>query len=129
MTDDKSRPYAVAILDDVFFASKIRVAAESAGLRIEFIKGAEGVTDEAFPRAPRAVIVDLANKKINPVGLIGMLKEIDTLSQARIIGYLPHVDTALREDALGAGYDMVVPRSKLSRGLAELLSGFPAAPD
>lgn len=127
MADNKSRVYAVAILDDMFFASKIRQAAESAGLDIEFMKGAEWVTGAALSGTPSLVIVDLANKKINALELIGILKGLDNLKGARVLGYLPHVEKGLMKDALDAGYDIVLPRSRFSHELIEILAGITAA--
>ena len=127
MADNKNRIYAVAILEDIFFASKIRIAAESAGLDIEFVKGTEGVTGAAFSGTPSLVIVDLANKNINALQLIGIIKARDNLKGARVLGYLPHVEKGLMKDALDAGYDMVLPRSKFSHELIEILAGITAA--
>ena len=123
MADNKNRVYAVAILDDIFFASKIRQAAESAGLDIEFMKGAEWVAGAALSWAPSLIIVDLANKKINALELIGRLKGLDNLKGVRVLGYLPHVEKGLMKDALDAGYDIVLPRSRFSLELIEILSG------
>ena len=121
--------YAVAILDDMFFASKIREAAKSAGLDIEFVKGEEGVTGAAFSRTPSLVIVDLSNKKINALELIGILRGRDDLKGVRVIGYVPHVETGLMKAALDAGYDTVLPRSRFSIELGEILSGITAGGD
>lgn len=129
MADNNKRVLAVAILDDMFFASKIREAALSAGLDMEFIKGAEGVTEAVFIDPPSLVIVDLGNRNIDIRGLIGILRGRQDLKGARIIGYLPHVEKGLMKDALEAGYDVVLPRSRFSLELREILSGIAEARD
>lgn len=126
MADNQNRVYAVAILDDMFFASKIREAAGSAGLDIQFMKGAEWVAGAALSGTPSLVIVDLANKKINALELIGILKGLDNLKGVRVLGYLPHVEKGLMKDALDAGYDIVLPRSRFSHELIEILAGITA---
>jgi len=123
VADNNYRVYAVAIMDDIFFASKIREAASSAGLDIEFIKGADELAATVFPGAPSLVIVDLGNKKINAMQLIGAIKGRDDLKGVRVIGYLPHVEKGLMKEALDAGYDIVLPRSRFSLELIEILSG------
>jgi hypothetical protein len=40
-----------------------------------------------------------------------------------VIGYLPHLAKELAARVLDAGYDQVLPRSRLSRELADILSG------
>ncbi len=40
-----------------------------------------------------------------------------------MIGYLPHVAKELAARVLDAGYDQVLPRSKFSRELADILLG------
>ena len=129
MADNNYRVYAVAIMDDIFFASKIREAASSAGLDIEFIKGADELAATVFPGTPSLVIVDLGNKKINAMQLIGAIKGRDDLKGVRVIGYLPHVEKGLMKEALDAGYDIVLPRSRFSLELGEILSGITAGGD
>lgn len=120
---NKADAYAVAVLDDMFFASKIREAAKAAGVDVVLIKGEAAVHDFNPPVTPSLVIVDLANKNIDPMHLIGIIKSSDSLKDARVIGYLPHVEKELGLHALDAGYDQVLPRSRFSRELAEILSG------
>ncbi len=124
MADNKNSGYAVAVLDDMFFASKIREAAKGAGVDIDFIKGMEGMIDKISSTSPSLVIVDLAHKKVDPIELIKELKGLDNLKGARFIGYLPHVETGLRKEAIDAGYDMVLPRSKFSLEMRDLISRF-----
>jgi len=120
---NKDKAYAVAILDDMFFASKIREAAKAAGADVMFIKEEAAVHDFNPPVTPSLVIIDLANKNIDPLHLIGIIKSSDSLRDARVIGYLPHVEKELAARALDAGYDQVLPRSRLSNGLADIFAG------
>lgn len=129
MADNKNPGYAVAVLDDMFFASKIREAAKAAGVDMDFIKGAEGIIDRISSTSPSLVIVDLAHKKVDPIELIKELKGLDNLKGARFIGYLPHVETGLKKEAVDAGYDMVLPRSRFSLEMREIISRFAAGND
>lgn len=119
----KDNIYAVAVLDDMFFASKIREAAKTAGVDVEFLKSEYALHGFNPPSPPSLVIVDLANKNIAPFDIIRLIKSSDKFGKARVIGYLPHVAKELAARALEAGYDNVLPRSRLSRELVEILSG------
>jgi DNA-binding NarL/FixJ family response regulator len=120
---NKSNAYAVAVLDDMFFASKIKEAAKASGVDVEFIKSEYALHGFNPSEPPSLVIVDLANKSIAPLDIIRLIKSSDKFGNARVIGYLPHVAKELALRVLDAGYDQVLPRSKFSRELADILSG------
>ncbi|MEW6143817.1 MAG: hypothetical protein AB1598_02250 [Thermodesulfobacteriota bacterium] len=119
----KSSVYAVAVLDDMFFASKIREAARASGVDVEFIKSEYALHGFNPSVPPSLVIVDLANKNIAPLDIVRLIKSSDKFGNARVIGYLPHVAKELAARVLDAGYDQVFPRSRLSREIADILSG------
>ena len=62
------------------------------------------------------MVVDLNCKAIDPLRLMAALK-----GKCRVIGYLSHVQTELRQQALEAGYDAVYPRSAFSSKLPDIL--------
>lgn len=120
---NKTNAYAVAVLDDMFFASKIREAAKASGVDVEFIKSEYALHGFNPSTPPSLVIVDLANKSIAPLDIIRLIKTSDKFGKARVIGYLPHVAKELALRVIDAGYDQVLPRSRFSRELADILSG------
>ncbi len=123
MADNRNQAYIVAILDDMFFASKIREAAKASGVDVEFIKSEYALHGFNPSVPPSLVIVDLANKNIAPLDIVGRIKSSDKFGKARVIGYLPHVAKELAARVLEAGYDQVLPRSRLSRELSTILLG------
>ncbi len=123
MADNRNQAYIVAILDDMFFASKIREAAKASGVDVEFIKSEYALHGFNPSVPPSLVIVDLANKNIAPLDIVGRIKSSDKFGKARVIGYLPHVAKELAARVLEAGYDQVLPRSRLSRELSIILLG------
>ena len=123
MADNRNQAYIVAILDDMFFASKLREAAKASGVDIEFIKSEFALHGFNPSEPPSLVIVDLANKNIAPLDIVRLIKSSDKFGNARVIGYLPHVAKELAARVLDAGYDQVLPRSRLSRELATILLG------
>ena len=103
----------IVVVDDMFFASKIRAVAEAVGVEISFPRTREAVIEKA--REARLILVDLHNQKIDPVQLAR------DLSGVKLIGFFSHVETEVRQKALEAGYDSVIPRSVFARDLAEIL--------
>ena len=102
----------IAVMDDLFFTVKVQDGAKRAGMHVRFVK-----TEEAAVAAEAdLVVVDLNCKAIDPLRLMAALK-----GKRRVIGYLSHVQTELRRQALDAGYDAVYPRSAFSSKLADIL--------
>ena len=103
----------VAVVDDMFFASKIRAVAEAVGVEISFPRTKEALLEKA--RQADLVIVDLQNQKIDPLSLPSELGAV------RLLGFFSHVEVELQRRAVAAGYEQVVPRSVFARDLAEIL--------
>jgi hypothetical protein len=111
----------LAIVDDMFFASKIRATAEAVGVEVSFPRSLEKMIEKAREAKPELVVVDLHNTKIDPVAAARELKSNEDLREVKLLGFFSHVQTDLQRNALAAGYDQVIPRSVFSRDLAEIL--------
>ena len=122
MSEDQ-QTRVVAVLDDMFFASKIKEAAKQANVNIEIYKDAEGLIESLIRNATKLVIVDLNSKNLDSLGLIKDIKSNPDLQEITTIGYLPHVEEELKKKALTSGYDIVMPRSRFSRELVQILKG------
>ena len=112
----------ISVVDDMFFASKIRAVAEAASVAISFPRSVEAVVSKARETKPGLIVVDLHNQRIDPVALARELKADEDLRGIRLLGFFSHVQTDLKKDALSAGFDEVIPRSVFARDLAELLT-------
>jgi PleD family two-component response regulator len=104
----------LAVVDDMFFASKIRAVAEAVGVEISFPRTKESLVEKA--RDADLIIVDLHNQKIDPLSLPAELGEV------RLLGFFSHVEVELQRKAIAAGYHQVIPRSVFSRDLPQILS-------
>ena len=113
----------LAVVDDMFFASKIRATAEAVGVEVSFLRSTEALLRKAREAKPDLILVDLHNQRLNPVELGVELKSDDSLNEIPLLGFFSHVDTELQRSALGAGYNKVLPRSLFSRDLAGILTG------
>ena len=95
----------VALLcPDLLFGSKVQGALNAAGH--EVIRGdAQGVD---------VLVVDLTADDVDLDALGGR-------GDAATLGFYPHVDVDVRRRAEAAGFDMVVPRSRMNREGAALV--------
>jgi CheY-like chemotaxis protein len=111
----------LAAVDDMFFAAKIRAAAEALGVTLTFFRKLDGLVAAAAERSPDLIIVDLHNQKLDPIELARALKANAAAQSIPLLGFFSHVQTDLQRAATEAGYDQVLPRSLFSRDLAQIL--------
>jgi CheY-like chemotaxis protein len=112
----------ISVVDDMFFASKIRAVAEAAGVEISFPRSQEAVVSKARETKPGLIVIDLHNQRIDPIALARELKADAELRTIKLLGFFSHVQTELQRNAVDAGFDQVIPRSVFSRDLLKLLA-------
>lgn len=116
----------LAVVDDLFFLSKIRQTAQAAGVTVETVGPAE-LAGRAAERAPGGVLVDLNHRSGAAVEAVRALKAAAATAQVPVVGFFSHVQEELGRAARQAGCDRVMPRSafsiQLPRLLAELAGG------
>ena len=113
----------IAVVDDLFFASKIRGTAEQLSIPVRFARTADAVIDVARRDAPALIICDLHSQKIDPIELAKQLKADEELRSIPLLGFFSHVQTELQRQAEQAGFDQVMPRSAFTAHLAQILAG------
>lgn len=111
----------VAYVPDLLFGSNVLGMLRAAGLEAELC-GDEERARRALPGA-QVVVVDLTSDAEARVGLIEALRAEGGLDGARTLAFYSHVDVGTRASALAAGFDAVVPRSRMAREGAELVKG------
>jgi CheY-like chemotaxis protein len=112
----------IAVVDDMFFVSKIRAVAEAKGVEISFPRSREALVQKARETKPRLIVVDLHNQKFDANALASELKSDEQLREIRLLGFFSHVQTELQRNAMAAGFDQVIPRSVFARDLPTILS-------
>ena len=116
-----SKGSIIVAVDDMFFAAKIRATGEALNIALRFARRAEEILSAAREEATPLIIFDLHAEKFDPFEVARQLKTDQHLSQIRLLGFFSHVRTELESEALGAGFEQVMPRSQFSRRLAEIL--------
>ena len=112
----------LALVDDLFFSSKISETARQLNRPLRLVKDRAQTLIE-LEACPEKLIVDL-NAKCNPTEVI---REVRQLRPALpIVAFGSHVQTELLQAARDAGCEQVVARSYFSSHLPEILG--PALP-
>jgi len=117
----------IAVVDDLFFASKIRGTGEQIGTQIHFVKSIDAAISKARDEAPTLLIVDLNAGCCDAVELARAFKGDDNLNAIPLLGFFSHVQIELQQAALSAGFDRVIPRSAFTKNLADILRSEPPA--
>ena len=110
-----------ALVPDLMFASKVDGMLRAAGHDVALCTS----EPEAWSQAQGAdvLVVDLAAEDVDGVTLVDSMRSGGELHDVRTLGFYPHVEAATRERAQRAGFDLVVPRSRMAREGAQLVAG------
>lgn len=109
----------LALIDDLFFQSKLSETARHVGVALQVVSSGEALVASAAAAAPRLVIVDL-NARQGPLDAIEGLQAAG--NPPPVIAFLSHMQTELAERARAAGCEQVLPRSQFTANLAAILS-------
>ncbi|MGB7293608.1 MAG: response regulator [Thermodesulfobacteriota bacterium] len=122
------RKKILAVLDDLFFSSKIREAANTLDIDLEFVKKPDGFSEKISSEKPSLIIFDLNSRAGSPLEIIRSIKSSSELKKIPVIGFLSHVQIELKKEADRAGCDLVIPRSRFSKDLREILRKYSVPP-
>src|SRR2546425_5061274 len=121
MTSEIMNRYVIAVVEDLFFASKIRGTAEQLGVSVNFPRSLDAVVEAAQRDQPALIICDLHSQRIDPIELARQLKADEQMRSIPLVGFFSHVQTELQSRAEDAGFDCVMARSAFTRSLSQLL--------
>ena len=111
-----------ALIPDLLFGSKVQAALDGAGHEVDLITGELEAWDEVG--GIDVLVIDLTSPDVDGVRLFETLAAAGELHEVRSLGFFAHVQPEVRDRALAAGFDQVVPRSRMARdgaGLVEAL--------
>ena len=100
----------IAVFDDLLLGSNVLGMLRAAGHDAE-LTGGTGV----HPNDAAVLIVDLAATTFDGVALVEGLRADGELGATRTLGVYSHVDVDTRRRAEAAGFDLIVPRSRMAR--------------
>jgi hypothetical protein len=94
-----------AVVPDLFFASKVKETLTAAGHEVTIVPAGAAVEADVL-----VVDLDAAGTAVeSPAG-------------TPRLGFYSHVDVETRERAEAAGFDLVVPRSRMAREMPDLVA-------
>ena len=105
----------VAVFDDLLLGSNVLGMLRASGHEASLGGG------DAHPDGADALIVDLASGGFDGVALVERLRAAGELEGTRTLGVYSHVDADTKRRAEAAGFDLVVPRSRMAREGAALV--------
>ena len=116
----------VALLcPDLLFGSNVEGALRAAGHDVTRYDG-EDMARAAVSESD-VLVVDLNADEYDGAVLVESMRMGRELEGVPVLGFHAHLDQATRARAEQAGYDLVVPRSRMAREAAELVGGLVAA--
>jgi CheY-like chemotaxis protein len=110
----------LALVPDLLFGSNVQGTLSAAGHEV-VLRGDAGGLRERLAEAD-LLLVDLTRPELDGSALVGELREAGSLEGVPTLGFYAHVDPDTRRRALAAGFDMVVPRSRMAREGATLVA-------
>jgi CheY-like chemotaxis protein len=121
MEDTESAHTILAVVDDLMFGSRIRGAAQHAGVNVVFVRA----TADLLARAAGAelVLLDLETRWLDAPAAITALKAAAATAAVPVVAFGPHVAADALTAARLAGADRVLARSAFVKLLPELLRG------
>ncbi|HXP37497.1 MAG TPA: hypothetical protein VN817_07010 [Solirubrobacteraceae bacterium] len=116
----------IALVPDLLFGSQVQGSLNAAGHSVA-LAGDEAKVRERLAEGGGAVlVVDLTDDRFDGVAIREALAADGALAGVHSLAFYSHVDAAVRERAQQAGFDLVVPRSRMAREGAALVSGLAA---
>jgi len=105
----------VAVFDDLLLGSNVVGLLGAGGHQARLAGAAVSDVDADV------LVVDLASAGFDGLELVERLRAADRLGEAKTLGVYSHVHHEMKLRAEAAGFDLVVPRSRLVREGAELV--------
>lgn len=108
---------------DLFFTSKVTGTASAIGLKVETVGGIPQVLERlaAQPGEYGCIFLDL---EMGNLDVASLMTQLPATSRPKVIAFGAHVATARLENAVAAGCDEVMPRSRFSSSLPQLLQQY-----
>ena len=114
----------LALVPDLLFGSRVQGDLTAAGHEVELIGDEARLRARLDADSPKAgvLIVDLTDPQLDGSAILQALAADGLLEGMRTLAFFSHVDTAVGERAREAGFDLVVPRSRMAREGAQLVT-------
>lgn len=110
----------LALVPDLLFGSKVQSMLQQAGHAVDLVTSETEVW--AAIAGADVLVVDLTTGELDGIVLVDTLLAGGEMGHARTLGFYSHVEPEVKRRAEAAGFDLVVPRSRMNREGAELVT-------
>jgi hypothetical protein len=110
----------VAYIPDLLFGSRVQAMLDGGGHAVE-LTGDAGAVRDALTGAD-VLVVDLTDESHHGDHLVESLHADGSLDEIQTLAFYSHVDVEMRRRAESAGFDLIVPRSRMAREGGELVA-------
>ncbi len=114
----------IALTADLLFGSRLQSDLASAGHEVELIgdpgRLRERLEQDAEP-GRWVLVVDLTDPALDGSAVLESLASVPAMASAGTLGFYSHVEVVTRTRGKQAGFDMLVPRSRMAREGASLV--------
>jgi DNA-binding NarL/FixJ family response regulator len=115
----------LALVPDLLFGSRVQGDLTAAGHEVELIGDEPRLRARlAEPDSPPGdvLVFDLTDPRLDGAAVLQALAADELVADRRTLAFFSHVDTAVGERARAVGFDLVVPRSRMAREGAQLVT-------
>lgn len=109
----------IAYVPDLLFGSQVQGALRAAGHEVDLVGDGEGARSAL--RGAEVLVVDLTDEPARRTSLVRALLNEEELDGIRTLAFYSHIEVDTRVLAEDAGFDLVVPRSRMAREGADLV--------
>jgi hypothetical protein len=110
----------VAFIPDLLFASRVQAMLLAEEHDVQIVGSPEALV-EALPDAA-VLVVDLTDEPASRAETVKSLSADGSLAAIHTLAFYSHVDVEVKQMAEHAGFDLVVPRSRMAREGASLVT-------
>lgn len=110
----------LAVVDDIFFLSKIQQTARQLGLAVEPVDP-DVLKDQLRSGARDSILLDLNHRSGKAIALLQTIKNDPATRSVPVVAFLSHVQAELAQRARAVGCDRILARSAFSQQLPALL--------
>ena len=103
----------LAHVPDLLFGSKVQGMLAAGGHEVTLAGSPEAVAAQLD--GADVLVVDLTQDAAAGIALLGEITASADIGRTRTLAFYSHVDADVRTRAIAAGFDLVVPRSRMAR--------------
>ena len=112
----------VAFIPDLLFGSNVVGALQAAGHQVQLVSDPSAANADSAANAGRAADVLVVDLTADASERIARIAGIGRTPARRTLAFYSHVEAEVRLQAEQAGFDLVVPRSRMAREGAALVT-------